>query len=260
MKGRTKAVYTSQRQYFTMNFLIPLPFPTRTAIHPSFKPHRLVAHFSLFSAYVGFFDICSMEKGKQKVMLGLKLPTDPRWVNIVEKDIEEILTDHAYCEQKAASNAISCIVKFSDYPDVVDEMTRISLEEMAHFKLVHEELKRRGLKLGRERKDNYVNDLSKFLLKGGNHEQHFVERMLLSAMIEARSCERFRILSEEIEDEGLRQFYRSLMESEAEHYTTFISFARKYGKNIDVDRRWKEFLEFEGSLMDKYGKKQTMHG
>jgi tRNA-(ms[2]io[6]A)-hydroxylase len=202
-----------------------------------------------------------MATNPNKVMLGLRLPTDPRWVNIVDKDIEEILTDHAYCEQKAASNAISCIVKFPEYPDVVDEMVRICNEEMTHFGLVHEELKKRGLKLGRERKDPYVRDLMDFILsKGGSPESQFVDRMLFAAMIEARSCERFRLLSEEISDLDLREFYRSLMESEAEHYATFISFARKYAGAIDVDKRWKEFLDFEATLMGKYGKSQTIHG
>lgn len=197
---------------------------------------------------------------RKKVMLGLRLPTDPRWVNIVEKDLEEILTDHAYCEQKAASNAISCIVKFPEYPDVVDEMIRICNEEMTHFGMVHEELKKRGLKLGRERKDPYVHDLMDFIMKGGSREEQFVDRMLFAAMIEARSCERFRLLSENISDEGLRDFYRDLMESEAEHYATFLGFARKYGNGIDVEGRWKEFLDFESGLMNRYGKSQTMHG
>lgn len=204
--------------------------------------------------------VCGMEPEKQKVMLGLKLPTDPRWVNVVEQDIEEILTDHAYCEQKAASNAISCIVRFPEYTDVVDEMIRICDEEMSHFALVHEQLKKRGFKLGKERKDPYVLDLLAFILTGGSRERQIVERMLFSAMIEARSCERFRLLSENISDPELRVFYRELMESEADHYTTFIGFARKHGQGIDVDKRWKEFLEFEGTLMEKYGKQQTMHG
>jgi tRNA-(ms[2]io[6]A)-hydroxylase len=201
-----------------------------------------------------------MQTESKKVMLGLKLPTDPRWVNIVEKNIEEILTDHAYCEQKAASNAISCIISFHDYPDVVDEMVRIAREEMEHFGMVHQELQKRGLTLGRERKDPYVQDLAGFIFRGGNREQQLVDRMLFAAMIEARSCERFRLLSEEISDESLREFYRSLMESEAEHYTTFITFARKYAKTVDVDARWKAFLEFESTLMDKYGKQETIHG
>lgn len=200
---------------------------------------------------------------KTKEMLGLKLPTDPRWVNIVEKNIEEILTDHAYCEQKAASNAISVIVKFSHYPDLVQAMTAIAQEEMQHFGMVHEKILERGMRLGFERKDPYVNDLADYLKErnaGGSHENQFVNRMMFAAMIEARSCERFRILSEEINDEDLRTFYRSLMESEARHYTTFLNFARKYGKGIDVEKRWQEFLDFEATLMDKYGNRETIHG
>jgi tRNA 2-(methylsulfanyl)-N6-isopentenyladenosine37 hydroxylase len=196
-------------------------------------------------------------------MLGLKLATDPRWVNIVEKNIEEILTDHAYCEQKAASNAISLIVKFSYYPDLVQAMTEIAKEEMEHFGMVHDKMLERGMKLGFERKDPYVNDLSDYLKQrnlGGNLDAQFVNRMMFAAMIEARSCERFRILSEEINDADLRAFYRSLMESEARHYTTFLNFARKYGKGINVEKHWQEFLDFEATLMTKYGTKETMHG
>lgn len=196
----------------------------------------------------------------QKVMLGLKLATDPRWIALVEKDLTEILSDHAWCEQKAASNAISCMVSYSEYPDLVEEMVRIAQEEISHFDLVHKELKKRNLSLAPERKDPYVGDLMAFMKKGGSREQQFVERMLVAAMIEARSCERFRMLSEKISDPDLRAFYRSLMESEADHYTTFISFARRYGTGIDVDARWKEFLVFEGELMTRYGKGPTMHG
>ncbi len=194
-------------------------------------------------------------------MLGLKLPTDPRWVNIVEMNIQEILTDHAYCEQKAASNAISCIIRFPEYPDVVTEMVRIAREEMEHFGQVHQELLKRGLCLGRERKDEYVQDLADYIRSGGgSKEQQFVDRMLFAAMVEARSCERFKLLSREIADSELRQFYYELMISEAEHYTTFIGFARKYAGKINVDQRWQDFLNFEASLMEKYGKKETIHG
>lgn len=196
----------------------------------------------------------------QKVMLGLKLPTDPRWIELVEQDLQEILTDHAYCEQKAASNAISIIVKFPEYTEVVSEMVRICNEEMNHFGMVHDQLIKRGLTLGRERKDTYVHDLLDFISKGGSREEQFVDRMLFAAMIEARSCERFRLLSEKINDAELRIFYRELMESEAEHYSTFIGFARKFSQVIDVDKRWSDFLEYEASLMQRYGKSATMHG
>ncbi|MCO5268486.1 MAG: tRNA-(ms[2]io[6]A)-hydroxylase [Brumimicrobium sp.] len=193
-------------------------------------------------------------------MLGLRLPTDPRWVNIVEKNIQEILTDHAYCEQKAASNAITVIVKFPEFPEVVTAMSELAKEELEHFQMVHNEMLKRNLTLGFERKDEYVNDLYQFQLKGGSKEQQFVEKMLFGAMIEARSCERFKILSEEINDPDLRVFYRDLMESEARHYTLFINFARKYAPSVDVNKRWQEYLAFEAELMKKYGKKETMHG
>ena len=196
-------------------------------------------------------------------MLGLKLSTDPRWVNIVEKNIEEILVDHAFCEQKAASNAISMIIQYPHYSDLVEAMIAICQEEMEHFKMVHDKLIERGYKLGFERKDPYVNDLALYLKKTktqSSKKGFFVNQMLFAAMIEARSCERFKILSEEVNDEDLRSFYRSLMESEARHYTTFLGFARKYGDGIDIDKCWQQFLDYESSLMEKYGKNETMHG
>ena len=193
-------------------------------------------------------------------MLGLKLATDPRWVNIVESNIEEILTDHAWCEQKAASNAIYIIVNNSEKEELVSEMTRIALEEMEHFQMVHTIIKEKGLVLGRERKDNYVNDLVKFAKKDGSRNDALVERLLFAAMIEARSCERFKVLSENIQDPELAKFYRDLMISEAGHYTTFLGFAKKYQDNINVDSRWKEWIEYESSIIAKYGNRETVHG
>lgn len=193
-------------------------------------------------------------------MLGLKLPTDPRWVNVVEKKISEILTDHAYCEQKAASYAISLITKYPDIPEIVDKMTALAMEEMEHFQMVHDIIKDRGLSLGRERKDPYVHDLMSFIKRGGNDEMVLVDRLLIAAMIEARSCERFRVLSENIEDKVLAKFYHDLMASEARHYTMFLKLAKKYGVGVDVDKRWKEFLEREAEIMLDYGKEETVHG
>lgn len=194
-------------------------------------------------------------------MLGLKLPTDPRWVDIVSKNIEEILTDHAYCEQKAASSAISLIIGFPEKTELVTEMIALVQEEMSHFKLVHELIIERGLTLGRERKDEYVVRLMTFFKKGGSREDHLVHKLLYAALIEARSCERFRLLSEELEDQKLARFYRKLMISEANHYTTFLRFARQYGKNREeVDQKWEALLEYEAELMKDLGKKETMHG
>lgn len=193
-------------------------------------------------------------------ILGLKLPTDPRWVDIVEKNIEEILTDHAYCEQKAASTAISIIVRFPEYTEVVQEMTALVKEEMSHFKMVHDKIIQRGWTLGRDRKDEYVIELMKFFPKGGSRTTQLVDKLLYAALIEARSCERFRLLSEKIQDKELAEFYKSLMASEANHYTMFLGFARKYGNRQEVDKKWKDLLEFEAGIMKKLGKKETMHG
>lgn len=193
-------------------------------------------------------------------MLGLKLPTDPRWVNIVEGNIEEILTDHAWCEQKAASNAIALIAHNSEHVDLVTQLMEIAKEELEHFQQVHNIIKERGLTLGRERKDSYVNELFKFMKKGEGRTQSLIDRLLFAAMIEARSCERFRVLSENINDKELATFYHELMVSEAGHYTTFLKLAKKYGQDIDVDKRWKEWLTHEASIITKYGKSETVHG
>ena len=193
-------------------------------------------------------------------MLGLKLKTDPRWVTIVESNIEEILTDHAWCEQKAATNVITIITYNSEHEELVTELLKIAKEEIDHFQMVHEIIKERGLTLGRERKDHYVNELFKFLKKDGSRNDAFVDRLLFSAMIEARSCERFKVLSQNIKDKKLADFYRELMISEAGHYTTFLGFARKYSEKVDVDKRWAEWLEFEGELISNYGTKETVHG
>ncbi len=198
-----------------------------------------------------------MKDGK---MLHLELLTDPRWVNIVEKNIDEILTDHAWCEQKAATNAITIITFNPNYSDLVSDMLLLAKEEIEHFEMVHEIIKKRGGVLGRERKDPYVGDLYKFMRKGGTREDALVDRLLFSALIEARSCERFRVLSENIKDKDLSDFYKQLMISEAGHYTTFISYARKYGGRTDVDKRWKEWLIYESEIILNYGKSETIHG
>lgn len=194
-------------------------------------------------------------------MLGLKLETDPNWVNIVERNIEEILTDHAWCEQKAATNAISIVIGFPYHSDLVDELISLAQEELSHFEMVHRKIQERGYTLGFERKDDYVNELYKFMRKGHKKEIVLIDRLLFSAMIEARSCERFKILSQHIKDEDLRQFYHELMISEASHYTTFLAFARKYGKDVeDVNARWQQWLDYEAQVVKSYGKQETIHG
>jgi len=197
----------------------------------------------------------------EKTILKLQLPTDPLWVkNVVESNIEELLTDHAFCEQKAASNAITLIVQNPNLSDLVQEMALLVQEEMDHFKRVHDIILERGFVLGRERKDDYVNELRKFMITGGSRTEQLIDRLLLSAMIEARSCERFKVLSENINDEQLSVFYHELMISEATHYAMFIKLAKKYAGNIDVDRRWAQFLAYEAEVVKNYGKAETIHG
>lgn len=193
-------------------------------------------------------------------MLGLKLPTDPRWVSLVESNIEEILTDHAWCEQKAATNAISIVVNNSAHAELVTEMLALAKEELEHFQRVLEIIKARGYTLGPERKDSYVNELFKFMNKGGSRNEALIERLLFAAMIEARSCERFRVLSQNIKDEELAAFYNELMVSEAGHYTLFLKMARQHSEGLDVDKRWKEWLEYEAEVIQNYGKDETIHG
>ncbi len=193
-------------------------------------------------------------------MLGLKLPTDPRWVNIVEKNIDEILTDHAYCEQKAASTAISLIVSFPEFTELIEEMIALSREEMGHFKMVHDRIIARGKTLGRDRKDEYVLQLVKFFPKGGSRTTQLVHRLLYAALIEARSCERFRLLSEELEDKELAEFYHKLMVSEASHYTMFLKFARQYGDREEVDKKWQDLLTHEAEIMKNLSKSESIHG
>ncbi len=193
-------------------------------------------------------------------MLGLKLVTDPRWVDIASKNIAEILTDHAYCEQKAASSAISFIVKYPELTDLVDAMTELCREEMSHFQMVHDRIKARGLVLGKQRSDEYVKQINGFFEKGGAREQRLVHELLTAALIEARSCERFRVLSEHIADEELAAFYHDLMVSEANHYTMFLAFARKYGGRKRVDAMWQNLLTFEASVMKGLGQAERIHG
>jgi tRNA-(ms[2]io[6]A)-hydroxylase len=184
-------------------------------------------------------------------ILGLQLPSDPRWVNLAEMQMEDILTDHAFCEQKAAITCISIIQRYSDQEDIVEALAPIVTEEWGHFRMVLKEIKKRGLQLGKQRKDVYVNKLIGFQKKDGSPAECLLDKLLLMAMIEARSCERFKRLSEGLEDRYLRKFYRMFMESEAGHYTLFITLAEKYAPKEQVRKRWKCWLGFEAGLMQE---------
>jgi len=195
----------------------------------------------------------SWEENTRQKMLHLKLPTDPRWVGIAEMNLEEILVDHAYCEQKAASSCISLIVRFNELEELVDTLTPIVAEEWGHFERVMEQLKKRGMKFGLQRKDEYVVQLQGFLRKGGSRMDQLTEHLLMNALIEARSCERFKLLSKHVADAELQKFYYELMISEAGHYVTFIELAKIYQDPVKVNLRWKEWLDFEAQVMQEMG-------
>jgi len=192
----------------------------------------------------------AMEESVKNV-LGLHLPTDPRWVDLAGISLEEILTDHAYCEQKAATSCISLIQRYSDREKLVTELAPLVTEEWGHFRLVLAELQKRGLKLGKQRKDHYVLALMAFQVKGGPETDTLLDRLLIFALIEARSCERFKRLSEGLGDTYLRQFYRRFMESEAGHYTLFLDLAMTYLPEEKVRLRWKEWLAYEAGVMQE---------
>lgn len=192
-----------------------------------------------------------MSKKTSVTKLGLNLPTDPRWVNLAEKNLEDILTDHAYCEQKAATSCISLIQSHPERIDMVEALAPIVTEEWGHFRMVLRELKNRNLKLGRQRKDEYVNAIMKLRKKGGSRDQQLIEQLLICALIEARSCERFRLLSLELAEEEMREFYHHFMVSEAGHYKLFLQLAKKYGDEDAVSERWKEILAAEAEIMQQ---------
>jgi tRNA 2-(methylsulfanyl)-N6-isopentenyladenosine37 hydroxylase len=190
-----------------------------------------------------------LKVAKDKFTLGLELPTDPRWTHIAQKNLKDILIDHAYCEQKAASSCISLIIQYPERDKLVETLAPLVREEWGHFERVIAELKKRGYALGPQRKDEYVDELMKFMIKGGSREQHLVERLLLNALIEARSCERFKVLWKTIPDQELAEFYHELMISEAGHYKTFLHLAKEYLPEDVVTKRWEEWLEHEAGIM-----------
>lgn len=221
---------------------------TRTKDRTKENPKSVVTcQISNFKSQISYF--YAMNEADVKNILGLRLPTDPRWVNLAEISLEAILTDHAYCEQKAATSCITLIQRYPDREKLVAELSPVVTEEWGHFRLVLAELLKRGLHLGKQRKDLYVNELLEFQKKGGSPEERLLDQLLTMALIEARSCERFKRLSEGLEDAYLRKFYRRFMESEAGHYTLFIDLAETYIDKEKVRKRWTEWLNYEAEVM-----------
>ncbi|MCH3885054.1 tRNA-(ms[2]io[6]A)-hydroxylase [Tenacibaculum aquimarinum] len=193
-------------------------------------------------------------------MLGLQFETETSWADIAKDNLQQILTDHAFLEQKAASNAVSIIINYSEETELVKEMSNIAIEEMEHFRMVHLLMVKRGMVLGREQRNDYAIRLQKFFKKTGDRTDALVQRLLIAALIEARSCERFKVFSENMEDEELSKFYKDLMISEANHYTTFLAFARQYQDRTIVDKKWNALVAFEAEMMKNRGSEAKIHG
>ena len=193
-------------------------------------------------------------------MLGLKFETETSWAEIAKDNLQQILTDHAFAEQKAASNSVSIIINYSEETELVSEMSKIAIEEMEHFKMVHDLMISRNMILGREQRNDYAKNLQSFFTKTKDRTEALIQRLLVAALIEARSCERFKVFSENLEDEELSNFYKDLMVSEANHYTTFLGFARKYQDRELVDEKWNNLLAFEAEMMKNRGNSATIHG
>jgi len=193
-------------------------------------------------------------------MLGLKFETETSWAEIAKDDLKQILTDHAFAEQKAASNAVSIIINYSEETEMVKAMSDIAIEEMEHFRMVHNLMIKRGMVLGREQKNDYAKHLHSFFTKTKDRTDALIQRLLIAALIEARSCERFKVFSENLEDRELSDFYKELMVSEANHYATFLGFARQYQDRKIVDEKWHGLLDYEAEFMKKRGVKPKVHG
>ncbi len=193
-------------------------------------------------------------------MLGLKFETETSWAEIAENDLQQILTDHAFAEQKAASNAVSIIINYSEETELVTAMSDIAIEEMEHFRMVHQLMVKRNMVLGREQKNDYAKHLHSFFIKTKDRTDALIQRLLIAALIEARSCERFKVFSENLKDKELSDFYKDLMISEANHYKIFLGFARQYQDRKIVDKKWQALLEYEAEFMKNRGEKATVHG
>lgn len=193
-------------------------------------------------------------------MLGLQFETSTSWAEIAKDNLEQILTDHAFAEQKASANAISIIINYSEETDLVKDMSDIAIEELEHFRMVHQLMIQRGFVLGREQHNDYAKSLQKFFPKTKDRQTALINRLLVAALIEARSCERFKVFSENMQDDELSKFYKDLMVSEANHYTLFLGYARKYMDRKTVDEKWKSLLAFEAEMMKSRGTKATVHG
>lgn len=195
-------------------------------------------------------------------MLALLCPTDPRWTECVERDLDGLLRDHAHCEIKAAQSALSLVARFgAEDPDLVAPLVALAHEETEHFEAVHARIRARGGVMSHPGSDEYVAALRRAAGADRDDGQDpLLDRLLISALVEARSCERFKLLSERLGDASLRAFYRELMGSEAKHFRLFAGLAEgRFG--ADAARARLEVLAGrEAVVAGKLPLGPTVHG
>jgi tRNA 2-(methylsulfanyl)-N6-isopentenyladenosine37 hydroxylase len=190
-------------------------------------------------------------------MLHLQSATDTRWLRQVDDHLDEVLIDHAHCEKKAAGTALNLIFHYVENVELCREMTEIVGEELEHFHLVIDLLARRGVRFRRLKPSQYGRKLNDLVRK--QEPQRAVDRLLVAGIIEARSCERFQALSEHVEDEELKTFYRSLFESEARHHATYTRLATHFAPEQEVMRRLDEIAAAEAAIVAEGEDLPRMH-
>jgi tRNA-(ms[2]io[6]A)-hydroxylase len=180
-------------------------------------------------------------------MFRLRIATRPAWTAKVLDQFDDFLIDHAAAEKKASGMAVSMLSHYTDKPDIVRAMTDLAIEEMTHFREVVKILYSRGLQLGSDQRDPYVNALRQTMRKGS--EVYLLDRLLLGCIIEARGCERFGLIAEALPPGELKNFYRAITESEARHEDLFIQLAAAYFSRDDIQSRLDELLDIEAKIV-----------
>ena len=195
-------------------------------------------------------------------MLGLLANTNKAWAKIVLQDLQAFMNDHAYNEMKAAQAALAVINHRPNDIEFVNTMSALAIEEMQHFEMVFERMQKYSFELGKEQVNVYAMKLRKFFPKTKDVEEKFLQKLMLSSLIEARSCERFVVLADVMKQNypELSNFYAGLFESEARHYRVFLEYARKYGGRERIDRIWNKLLIFEAEIIQQLGKSALVHG
>jgi tRNA-(ms[2]io[6]A)-hydroxylase len=190
-------------------------------------------------------------------MLSLQSASAARWLAQVDAGLDEVLIDHAHCEKKAAGVAMNLLFSYVDHTDLARAMTEIVEEELEHFRMVLDLLERRGIRFRKLSPSAYGPRLHELVRK--EEPGRAVDRLLVAGLIEARSCERFALLGEHVDDADLRDFYRGLFESEARHHSTYVRLAAGFAPEQTVRERLHELAAAEAAIIERGDPQPRMH-